>query len=153
MRQLTTIQNYIFLTGAILMVIGAGCMVLGVMRNATSIIFATGTILFALMQMTQFYSGPSLTIRRLRGLMVIGDLCFIIAGLLAVENVYRILFPYIATTIDGYNHYIQYINNNWVVALLIGAIFEMYTTHRISYELKKETKQVEENEYGENREK
>ena len=31
-----------------------------------------------------------------------------------------------------------YIHNNWVVLLLIAAIIEIYTTHRISNELKKD---------------
>lgn len=72
--------------------------------------------------------------------MVMGDILFIVAAILLVENVFHLVFPFFAKTIDGYNAYVHYIHNNWVVALLIAAIFEMYTTHRISYELNKETK-------------
>lgn len=38
----------------------------------------------------------------------------------------------------NYETYITYFYNKWVVFLLIAALLELYTTHRISYELKKE---------------
>lgn len=121
-----------------MMVAGAGCAVFGIAIHSMSIVFAFGTICFALMQMSQVYTGNNLTLRRLRHLMVIGDICFILSGLLLVENVYHLIYPHMATTIEGYNNYIHYIHNNWVVALLIAAIIEMYTTHRISYVMKKQ---------------
>lgn len=40
--------------------------------------------------------------------------------------------------IEGHLNYMKYVNNNWVVTLLIAAIIEMYTMHRISAELRKE---------------
>lgn len=137
MKQLNTIQNYIFLFGALMMVVGTGCVVFGLYIHAMSIVFCIGSICFALMQLSQTYEGKNLTIKRLRGLMTIGDICFIFSGLLMIENVYHLAYPYIATTIDGYNNYIHYVHNNWVILLLIGAVFEIYTTNRIAYELKK----------------
>lgn len=138
MRQLNTIQNFIFIAGALLMVVGTGCVVFGVLPKVFSIVFAVGTFSFSIMQMCQTYSGPSLTIRRLRSLMTIGDIVLMLSGLLMIETVYHVIFPYVATTIDGYNAYVRYVYNNWVVLLLIGAVFELYTTHRISHELNKE---------------
>lgn len=138
MKQLSPIQNYILLFGAIMMVVGAGLAVFAILPHLTSLIFAFGTICFALMQMSQTYTGNDITIRRLRHLLVIADILFIISGMLMIENVYHIAYPYIATTIEGYNNYIHYVYNNWVIALLIAAIIELYTTHRISYILGKE---------------
>ena len=40
----------------------------------------------------------------------------------------------------GYISYITYIYNKWVIALLIAAVLEVYTTHRLSHELEKEKK-------------
>lgn len=40
----------------------------------------------------------------------------------------------------GYINYITYIYNKWVVVLLIAAVLEVYTTHRLSSELAKEKK-------------
>lgn len=132
------VQNYIFIAGAIMMVIGVGCKIFGFMTGLMTIIFTLGCLCFALMQMAQTYDGNNHTIRRLRNIMIIGDIAFIISGLLMLEDTYQIIFPLMATSIEGYNNYIHYIHNNWVVALLIGAVIELYTTHRMSYEFKKE---------------
>ena len=141
LRQLNTLQNYILLIGAIMMVVGVGCIVFGIMPKATSIIFCIGSISFALMQMTQTYDGNNITLKRLRHIMVLADIAFIISGLLMLENVYKFFFPLFANTIEGYNTYIYVVYNNWVVALLIGAVLEIYTTHRIAYVIKKEEKE------------
>lgn len=138
MRQLSTLQNYILLIGAIMMVAGVGCIVFGIMPKATSIVFCVGAISFALMQMTQTYEGNNVTLRRLRHIMVLADIAFIISGLLMLENVYKFFFPLFANTIEGYNTYIHVVYNNWVVALLVGAVLEIYTTHRIAYVIRKE---------------
>lgn len=127
--------------GAIAMALGVGLVILWNAASAAgAVIFAVGAVTFAAIQITQTYDGPSLAIKRLRRIMVMGDILFIVAALLLLENVFHLVFPFFAKTIDGYNAYVHYIHNNWVVALLIAAIFEMYTTHRISYELNKETK-------------
>lgn len=141
MRQLDKVQNAIFLGGAFMMVIGVGCVVFGFMPFLMSIVFALGCVLFALMQMSQVYDGNSLTVKRLRRIMVLGDFCFIISGLMVVENVYKVLLPYFCTSLQGQMFYTQYIHNNWVLFLLIGAVVEIYTTHRIAYELKKEQRE------------
>ena len=38
--------------------------------------------------------------------------------------------------------YLQYVNNNWVVVLLVAAVLQLYTTYRISSELEKEAKKL-----------
>lgn len=124
--------------GALMMVIGIGCVVFAIAVKITTIVFAVGAVLFASMQMQQTYSGNSITIKRLRRTMVFGDICFILAAMLMIETNYRIVFPFVATTMEGYNNWVHIVYNNWVVLMLIGAMLEMYTTHRISYELKKE---------------
>lgn len=138
MKELSNIQSAAMALGGLLMVVGVGCVVFGVIVSIATVVFTLGAVLFAVMQMQQCYEGDNITIKRLRRTMVMGDLCFIFAALLMVENNFRILFPYIATTMQGYNNWVYVVHNNWVVLLLIGAMLEMYTTHRISYELKKE---------------
>lgn len=141
MRELSKVQSIIFALGGLLMVVGVGCVVFGVqtaLMRYGAVAFAVGAVCFAAMQMTQVYTGNNIVIRRLRRIMVFADVCFVVAALLLIENAFQIVFPYMATTIDGYNNYIHYVYNNWVVALLIAAILELYSTHRISYELKKE---------------
>lgn len=138
MKELTKVQTYLFALGALLMMIGTGCVVFRLMVLPATVVFAVGAVLFALMQMQQKYSGTNITIRRLRRTMLIADACFVIAALLMLESNFRFVFPYVATNINGYNMWLHVVYNNWVIALLIGAILEMYTTHRISYELNKE---------------
>lgn len=137
MRELTKIQNYFFAAGALLMVVGVGCMVFGINLKLTSVVFAVGSITFALLQMSQRYDGMDLTLRRLRTLMIIGDFCFIFSALLALEYAYQFVLPLFTSNLDSFTFYSQYIYNNWVIPLLIGSVFELYTTHRISYIMNK----------------
>lgn len=138
MKELNKTQSIVLALGALLMVISVGCVVFNFMTKAATIVFAIGVCLFTSMQIMQTYDGKNFTLRRLRRIMLFGDVCFILSALLMLENHFQIVFPLFAKTIEGYNAYIHYIYNNWVVALLIAAIIEVYTTHRIAYELKKE---------------
>ena len=71
--------------------------------------------------------------------MSVADALFIFSAALMLENTYHALLPLFLQYMDnGYYHYLTYVHNNWVVLLLVAAILEIYTTHRISGELKKE---------------
>lgn len=138
MRQLNKFENFIFIVGGICMVIGVGCCVFDVFTKIMSLVFLAGALMFACMQALQRYEGKSVVIRRLRRIMLLADVLFVVAGLLMAERAWQWLFPLMANTLDGYTNYMRYIHNNWVVVLLIAAILEMYTMHRISNELSKE---------------
>jgi len=107
-------------------------------------IFTAGAVAFASMQIRQSYSGRDLVIRRLRRIMVAGDVLFVISGLLLIENNYHFLLPlfqnYGIRGVIAYNQYV--VHNNWVVTLLIAAVLEIYTMHRISNELAREAKKM-----------
>lgn len=141
MKRLSFLQSALFAFGALLMVIGSGLVVFRTMVPTGTIVFAIGAFLFAGIQMMQGYKGTNFTIKRLRRIIVFSDICIIVAALLMIETNYQIIKPYVATTIDGYNMWIRVVYNNWGIALLIGALLQMYGTHRISSELKKENKQ------------
>lgn len=133
MRKLSKIESVIFMVGGALMVVSVGCFVFRVMPAVMSWLFLTGAILFAVMQARQWYSGKSFVIRRLRRIMLTADVLFVVAGLLMVESHYH----FAQSWFDWFT-YVKYVNNNWVVVLLIAAILEMYSIHRISSELVKE---------------
>lgn len=116
------------------MVIGAGCFALLWYQKITCWIFLIGSIGFASMQIMQSYDGTSLTIRRLKKIMTLADIFFIFSGMLMVDTSYQ----FMQNLWSNYFIYFQYIYNKWVLLLLIAAILEMYTMHRISSELKKE---------------
>lgn len=133
MKQLNKWQNAIFLTGALLMVVGAGASLL--QWWAAPYIFTLGAMGFASMQMLQRYEGTNFVIRRLRRIMLLSDVLFLVSAVLmfaSQENVF------------GLSHitYLQYVYNKWVVTLLIAAILQLYTTHRIGHELEKEAKKI-----------
>ena len=131
MRELNKLQTAIFLFGGILMAIGAGTTLLG--WGSAPYIFAFGAVGFSSMQMLQRYEGQNFTIRRLRRMMLISDVLFLVAALLmfASKGNYFGL---------SYITYIEYVYNKWVVVLLIAALLQLYSIHRIGSELEKEAK-------------
>ena len=133
MKQLNNWQNAIFLTGALLMVVGAGASLPG--WSAAPYLFALGALGFTSMQMLQRYEGQNFVIRRLRRIMLLSDLLFLVSAVLMFAsqgNVFHL----------DHITYLQYIYNKWVVTLLIAAVLQLYTTHRISHELEKEAKKL-----------
>ena len=133
MRQLNNWQNAIFLTGAILMVVGAGTSLLN--WAAAPYLFALGALGFTSMQMLQRYEGSNFVIRRLRRIMLLSDILFLVSALLMFANQANVFH------LDHIT-YLQYIYNKWVVTLLIAAILQLYTTHRIGQELGQEAKKL-----------
>lgn len=133
MKQLNRIDNAIFIAGAVLMVVGSAANIF--MATWAPYVFATGSLAFVLMQLKQRYEGRNITIQRLRHIMIVSDMLFLVSALLMFAN-QRNIFGLDALT------YLRYIHNNWVVTLLVAAILQLYTTHRISSELEKETEKM-----------
>ena len=133
MKELTKTQTMVFLVGAVLMVIGAGTSVLG--WAPAPYIYAMGALGFASMQMLQRYDGPSFVIRRLRRIMLLSDVLFLVTAVLMFAGQGNPLH------LDALT-YAKYIHNNWVMTLLIAAILQLYTSHRIGQELEKEAKKL-----------
>jgi len=129
MTQLTKLQTAVFLLGAILMAVGAGCTLFW--PSGASWLFAAGALCYTSMQMMQRYEGRNPTLRRLRAILMASDLLFLLSALLMLAQLTG--WPRLP-----WNFYVQYVHNNWVVTLLIAAILQLYATHRIDYELKKE---------------
>ena len=128
MRQLSKWESYVMLLGGLLMVIGAGANVL--FCSWAPYVFAPGALLFVAMQLRQRYEGRDFTIRRLRRIQIISNVLFLLAGLLMIVNQANFL------PIDQL-YYIKYVHNNWVVVLLVAAVLQLYTGHRIASELEK----------------
>jgi hypothetical protein len=133
MRQLNKVQTAIFLLGALLMVIGAGTSVLA--WGSAPYVFSVGALGFASMQMLQRYEGSNFVIRRLRRIQLVSDVFFLLSGLLMIANKGNFLGI-------SYITYIEYVYNKWVITLLIAALLQLYSTHRIGIELEKEAKKL-----------
>ena len=115
------------------MVTGAGASLM--QWGIAPYIFALGAMCYTSMQMLQRYDGPNFTIRRLRRIMLLSDVLFLVSAVLMFASQGNIFHL-------GQITYLQYVYNKWVVTLLIAAILQLYTTHRISHELEKEAKKL-----------
>lgn len=129
MRQLSKLETALLLIGGLLMVIGSGASLFR--QSWVPYVFAPGALLFAAMQMRQSYEGTNFTIRRLRRIMLISDVLFLMAALMIFANQANFL------GLD-FLIYIKYVHNNWIVVLLLAAVLQLYTSHRIANELEKE---------------
>lgn len=133
MKELNKTENIIFFIGAILMVVGSGANIF--VQQWAPYVFATGVLAFVLMQLKQRYEGSNPTIRRLRRMMIASDVFFLLSALLMFANQSNFLSLDIVT-------YVKYVHNNWVITLLVAAVLQLYSTHRISSELAKEAKKL-----------
>ena len=128
MRQLNKIENTILLFGAVMMVIGSGANIFD--QPWAPYVFGMGTVGYVLMQLKQKYEGSNVAIKRLRRMVIISDVCLLLAAVMMFANMDN-LFRLDAVT------YIKYVHNNWVVVLLVAAMLQLYTSHRISKEILK----------------
>jgi len=115
------------------MVLGAGGSLL--QWGISLYVFAVGAVGFTSMQMMQRYEGRSIVIRRLRRIVLMSDVLFLVSALLMFAsqgNPLRL----------SHIVYLQYVYQKWVVTLLIAAVLQLYTTHRIANELEKEAKKL-----------
>jgi hypothetical protein len=134
MKQLSKTQNIILLIGALLMAVGACSFAVMFQQKIMCWVYLFGALLFVAMQVQQKYEGTNFAIKRLRRIVFFSHLLFILAGLLMADTVYFFLKPLFSSQYE----YITFVYNKWVVLLMIAAIVQLYTTHRISSELKKE---------------
>ncbi|MDE5985843.1 MAG: hypothetical protein K2H16_00980 [Prevotella sp.] len=140
-------NGIIMLLGGLIMVVCTGLLIASMLMsncNWASVVvkivpwaYIIGATAYVIAQRMDVKAGGTLTLRRLYSIQLISGICFILAGLLMVEHVYHFIQPLVVSNIDSYFTYIQVVHNNWVVLLLVGAILQMYTTHRISYETRK----------------
>ena len=128
MRELNKTESAILVIGAVMMVIGSGANIFA--QSWAPYVFAMGTIGFVLMQLKQKYDGDNVAIKRLRRMVIISDVCLLLAAVMMFANMDN-LFRLDAIT------YIKYVHNNWVVVLMVAAMLQLYTSHRISKELVK----------------
>lgn len=136
----------LMLTGAALMVAGAVlvmCVVLVMQEEHRTLTlavapwaFLAGTVVYVLVQRLQAEKSASLTVNRLLSIRFLSGICFIVSGLFMVEQYNGFLKPVVVSDISSYMLYMQIVHNNWVVLLLIGSLLQLYTSYRLSAEIK-----------------
>lgn len=108
------IQQTIYIIGGILLVVGAALYI--TQWAWAPYMYIIGSFLFGAMQMLDRYTGKSFILRRLRRQQLVGAIALMLTGVLMLAS----------------NH------NEWILCLLVGCIFELYTAFRIPQELEKE---------------
>ena len=120
MRELSNRENLCFRCGAILMLVGVAVFILNPMVSMC--IYGIGTLMFTLMQMRTEYLGRDLTMMRLRRQQLLGCCCFVLALVMMSMQQHQ---------------WGPFRRQEWIVALTIGCVLELYTSFRIPQELKK----------------
>ena len=121
MKKLTPLQNGLMMAGGMLVVIGAALYML--LPVVAFVAFAVGAVTFSYMQLLQSYDGRSFVIRRLRRQQLMGAVAILVAACLMAMQTFRLGSA---------------MRNEWVVALTIGCVLELYTAFRLPAELEKE---------------
>jgi hypothetical protein len=131
MKQLNSLQNAIFISGAILMLAGAAIWMM--CKSVAPWLFSIGALAFVAMQVQQRYEGDNFTIQRLRRIMLMSDVLLILTAALMFADEGN---PF------GLDHltWLNYVHNNWLVLLLLAAVIQLYTVFRMDAELRKEAK-------------
>ena len=132
-KQISKVQSGLFLLGGALMVIGAGCFVFYWHRALMCWLFLAGAVMFSTIQAMHGYEGQELVVRRLMRIQSLAGLLFIVSGILLADTCYGFFKPLFANYMD----YLTYVYNKWVITLLVAAVLEVYTVHRIDHELSK----------------
>lgn len=123
MRPLSRIQNFLFRVGAVLMLVGAAVRLFS--QQVSLWLFCIGCLLFCLMQLKAEYLGRDTTLVRLRRQQLLGDVCFLLCAVCMSMQTFRYGIAQ---------------SNEWVLALLVGCVFQLYTAWRIPQELAKQKK-------------
>ena len=108
------IQQTIYIIGGILLVVGAALYI--TQWAWAPYLYITGSFMFGAMQMLDRYTGNNFVLRRLRRQQVLGAIALMLTGVLMLASKH----------------------NEWILCLLVGCIFELYTAFRIPQEYEKE---------------
>ena len=107
-------QQTIYIIGGILLVVGAALYI--TQWAWAPYIYIIGSFMFGAMQMLDRYTGNNFILRRLRRQQLLGAITLMLTGILMLSCKH----------------------NEWILCLLVGCVFELYTAFRIPQELEKE---------------
>lgn len=122
MNKLKDWQVMMMSAGMIFVLIGVGCYFFH--QWAAYVVYGVGVLMFVPMQLMQRYDGSNFILRRLRRMQIISDVLFLATGMLMFLNGKFILN--------------MYIRNEWMLALTVATILQLYTAFRIPAELDKD---------------
>jgi len=121
MKELSPLQNVCFRAGAVLMLLGIALFIL--YPSFGMYAYGIGVLMFTLMQVQAEYLGRDITLLRLRRQQLLACCCFVLALVMMSMQLLQ---------------WGPFRRQEWVVALAVGCVLELYTSFRIPQELKKE---------------
>ena len=121
MTELGRGAQVLFAVGALGIVVGAGVWALS--PRVASVVYGCGALLFCPLQMLMRYEGRNFIVRRLRRQQLLGATALLVAACCMVMQAWE---------------WGPARRGEWLVALTIGCVLELYTAFRIPSELSKE---------------
>lgn len=137
LRWLMTVGGGLMVAGAVAVMCAVLVMPAGLSALTLTVApwaFLVGAAVYVLVQRLQSEKSASLTVNRLLSIRFLSGICFVVSGLLMVEQYNGFLKPVVVSDISSYMLYMQIVHNNWVVLLLIGSLLQLYTSYRLSAE-------------------
>lgn len=122
MKPLSRIENLVFRLGAVLMLCGLAARLFDARLGLY--VYGVGVLFFCLMQIRAEYQGRNTIIIRLRRQQLLACVFFMLS--------------LVCMSMQVFNYGLR--RNEWVVALAIGCVLELYTAWRIPAELEKTKK-------------
>lgn len=123
MKQLNKFESTLYILGGLLILVGAIMPFFTSVTLLSSILYLLGAILFSAMQLRTSYDGKNVIIRRLRRQQLIGAVLVVASAAMMCMSFFNIR-PFEA--------------DEWKIALMIGAVFQVYTSFRLPALLEKE---------------
>ena len=120
MKELSPLENLCFRPGLVLMLVGIAVFVK--YPTISMYVYGIGTLMFALMRVRAEYLGNDFVLIRLRRQQLLACCMFVFALVMMSMQL---------------NNWGPFRRREWVVALAIACILELYTSFRIPHELEK----------------
>lgn len=132
------LQKILMAAGGIMVIAGAMLHVTG--TGFSAYLYCIGAALFAAIQFTDRYDGENRTIRRLRSQQVLGAVFLMISGLVMMAEK---MHPDIVMNreMNSTLHAVLIAltaRNSWIMFMCLAAVFELYSSFRLSREEEKE---------------
>lgn len=99
--------------------------------------FLLGSLLYVVCQRKLNARPQNFVQRRLQTIQLLSGLCFIASSLLMIEQYWGFLLPLVVSEMNSYHNYLRIVYNNWVLIMLVGALLQLYSTNRLSHEMRK----------------
>lgn len=132
------ILEYVMMAGGLVLLVGVVLKMFA--PDIAPVIYLAGALSYFAGQIPRRYDGDSMVIRRLHGQQVLGAFFLVLSAVLMYAEKWRPSIVMNTEMPEGLHRTLVSLTapNSWIVFMAIAAVFELYSSLRIGYELKKE---------------